>query len=191
MWLRSIILFVFGGLWCQNDNLEMRKGTKKECVVNARHTPQTSRWTNHPSFVKQPTKYILFVEYSFIYIPYYMPYFRYLSTRCAASLPLAMARTTSEAPFCASPQRKTLSGISGCCGLRNPMARKHASHLMNSLSAAGSMMGLPPSGFGFHSMGCTHTPRSLPSLPTNSSVLMFQRRVHPSSWLDVVFSTRG
>ena len=68
MCIGSVILFVFGGLWCQNDNLEMRKGTKKECVVNARHTPQTSRWTNHPSFVKQPTKYILFVEYSLLYL---------------------------------------------------------------------------------------------------------------------------
>ena len=44
---------------------------------------------------------------------------------------------------------------------------------------------------GFHSTCCTSTPVTLPSLPRKRSELMFHRRVHPSSWLDVVFSVRG
>ena len=62
---------------------------------------------------------------------------------------------------------------------------------MTSGSPASTIMGRPPSGFGFQSIGCTRTPVSLPSLPRNSSVLIFQRRVQPSSWDDVVFSVRG
>ena len=116
---------------------------------------------------------------------------QYASTFLAASFPLAIARTTSEAPDAASPQTNTFSGYSGCSGLRNPIASNTNSALIISGFPFSTISGRPPSGLGFQSISCTFTPVSLPSSPRNSSVLMFHRRVHPSSWLDVVLNVRG
>lgn len=71
------------------------------------------------------------------------------------------------------------------------MASRAMSALITSGLPAGIISGRPPSGLGFHSISCTFTPVSRPSLPRNSRVLTFQRRVQPSSWLEVVFSVRG
>ena len=106
---------------------------------------------------------------------------RYLSTSAAALRPPAIALTTSEAPVAASPQTKTLSANAGCSGLRNPIAKSTISHLITSGLPFSTISGRPPSGFGFQSISCTRTPVSLPSLPRNSSELIFHRRVQPSS----------
>ena len=106
---------------------------------------------------------------------------RNLSTSMAALRPPAMALTTSEAPVAASPHTKTLSAKAGCSGLRNPIAKSTISHLITSGLPFSTISGRPPSGLGFQSISCTLTPVSLPSLPRNSSELMFHQRVQPSS----------
>lgn len=106
---------------------------------------------------------------------------RNLSTLAAVSFPLAIALTTSDAPLAASPATNTLSANLGCSGRRKPMARSAISHFITSGLPAGSIMGRPPSGLGFHVISCTRTPVSRPSLPMNSSEFTFQRRVQPSS----------
>ena len=118
-------------------------------------------------------------------------FIKYLSTSAAALRPPAIALTTSDAPVAASPHTKTLSANCGCSGFRNPIANSTISHLITSGLPFSTISGRPPSGLGFQSISCTLTPVSFPSLPRNSSELMFQRRVHPSSWLDVVFNVRG
>ena len=117
---------------------------------------------------------------------------RNLSIWAAICFPLAIARTTSEAPLAASPATNTLGANLGCSGLRNPIASNTISHLMISGLPTGSISGRPPSGLGFHVISCTRTPVSLPFLsPRNSNELMFHRRVHPFSCDDVVLSVRG
>lgn len=105
--------------------------------------------------------------------------------------PDAMALTTSDAPLAASPQTKTFSGYCNCSGLRKPIASSTRSALMISGLPFSTMIGLPPFGSGAQSISCTLTPVSIPFSPRNSRVLIFHLRMHPSSWLLVVFRMMG
>ena len=103
-----------------------------------------------------------------------------------------MQRTTSEGPERASPATTTFSGSPGCSGLRKPMASRTRSALSVSFLPVGFICGRPPSAAGSHSTVSTSTPRTLPSfVPRKRREARFQRRSHPSSWLEVVLKTRG
>ena len=109
----------------------------------------------------------------------------------AAWRPAAMHRTTRLAPVAASPATNTLSGNSGCWGLRNPMASNTRSASMTSFLPVGFISGRPPSVFGVHSTSSTSTPVTLLSLPMNLVDDRHLLRSQPSSWLELVRSTCG
>ena len=71
------------------------------------------------------------------------------------------------------------------------MASSTMSVSMISFLPVGRMVGRPPSAAGSHSTSSTSTPQTLPFLPMNRLEANDQRRVHPSSWLEVVFRTTG
>ena len=62
---------------------------------------------------------------------------------------------------------------------------------MVSFLPVGLIVGRPPSVAGIHSTSSTSTPVTLPFLPMNLFEFRHQRRVHPSSWLELVFRTTG
>ena len=110
----------------------------------------------------------------------------------AALRPPAMQRTTRLAPVAASPATKTLLANAGCWGLRNPMANSTRSALRVSFFPVGRMTGRPPSGLGTHSTSSTSTPQTRPSfVPMKRLEVRHHRRVHPSSWLELVFKITG
>ena len=103
-----------------------------------------------------------------------------------------MQRTTSDAPVRASPARNTPSASGVCSGRKKPMASSTRSASMISLRPVGRIVGRPPSAAGCHSTSSTSTPVTLPSgEPRKRLEARHQRRVQPSSWLEVVLNTCG
>ena len=117
--------------------------------------------------------------------------FKYFSISVAAVRPLAMARTTRLAPVAASPAMNTFSANTGCSGLRNPIANKTISASIISFFPVGFIIERSLTGSGNHSTSSTSTPVTLPFFPRNRLEVRLQRRIQPSSWLEVVFSTAG
>lgn len=128
--------------------------------------------------------------------------------------PEAIAFTTRLAPLTASPQANRLllavypalstamlSRLSvanrsslinpSCSGCRKPMARKTRSASMISFLPVCLICGRPPSGEGAHSTSSTSTPIRLFFSPIKRLEARFHRRIQPSSWLLLVFSTWG
>lgn len=126
--------------------------------------------------------------------------------------PEAIAFTTRLAPLTASPQANRLllavypalstamlSRLSvanrsslinpSCSGCRKPMARKTRSASMISFLPVCLICGRPPSGEGTHSTSSTSTPIRLFFSPIKRLEARFHRRIQPSSWLLLVFST--
>ena len=71
------------------------------------------------------------------------------------------------------------------------MARSTISASMTSFLPVDFMVGRLPSVAGSHSTSSTSTPHTLPFFPMNRVEARDHRRVQPSSWLLVVFSTTG
>ena len=128
--------------------------------------------------------------------------------------PEAIAFTTRLAPLTASPQANRLllavypalstamlSRLSvanrsslinpSCSGCRKPMARKTRSASMISFLPVSLICGRPLSGEGTHSTSSTSTPIRLFFSPIKRLEVRFHRRIQPSSWLLLVFSTWG
>ena len=124
-----------------------------------------------------------------------------------------MARTTSPAPYDASPAAKTLStevfpvelhftffrassstprsvispSKTGCT---KPIASRTRSACMCSVFVVCSKVGRPFS-TGFHITSVTSAAFTCPFSPMKRRVSRFQRRVQPSWWDDVVFNIIG